>query len=356
MGKIIDISHHQVPAKIDYKKLCSQLDMAIIRVQYGSRQIDRHYKTHIAEMVKHGVPYGVYAWVRGVSVNDMQVEASNFYNRAKDYNPAFYVLDVEEQSMADMRVGINAYVSKLRALTDKKIGVYIAHHKYKTFNIDTRQFDFVWIPRYGKNDGTVDSQPAYPCDLYQYTDKGRLDGYSGNLDLNKLTGTKPLDFFIGTKTVNIDKLAQEVIAGKHGNGEARKKSLGANYGAVQAKVNKMYTAKPKENLKVDGRWGKETTKALQRHYKTTVDGVISGQPDNASTRNIPSATTKGSRGSMVIKAMQRDLGTAQDGKISYPSLMVKALQKRLGTVVDGKISKTSLVVKEMQRRLNKGTF
>lgn len=38
---------------------------------------------------------------------------------------------------------------------------------------------------------------------------------------------------------SIDELAQEVLAGKHGSGEQRKISLGANYDAVQAKVNEM---------------------------------------------------------------------------------------------------------------------
>lgn len=198
---IIDISHHQDPKKIDYKKLCSQLDMAIIRVQYGSRTIDRHYKTHVSEMKKHNVPFGVYAWVRGVSERDMEVEATDFYNRAKDLDPAFYALDVEEKSMSNMRVGINAYVKKLRSLTDKKIGVYIGHHFYKSFNLDLSKFDFVWIPHYGVNNGKVNSKPSFPCDIHQYTSVGRLDGYKGNLDLNRLMGTKPIEFFTGKEIV-----------------------------------------------------------------------------------------------------------------------------------------------------------
>lgn len=38
---------------------------------------------------------------------------------------------------------------------------------------------------------------------------------------------------------HIDKLAREVIAGKHGNGAKRKRSLGANYAAVQRRVNQL---------------------------------------------------------------------------------------------------------------------
>lgn len=199
MGYIIDISHHQDPSKITYEILCKQLDMAIIRVQYGSRTIDRHYKTHIAEMKKHGVPYGVYAWVRGVSENDMQVEAQDFYDRSKDQNPAFYVLDVEEKSMENMRAGINAYIDELRKHTDKKIGVYIGHHLYKSFNLDLSKADFVWIPHYGVNNGKVNSKPDFPCDLHQYTSTGRLDGYAGNLDLNRLMNGRTIEFFTERK-------------------------------------------------------------------------------------------------------------------------------------------------------------
>lgn len=40
-------------------------------------------------------------------------------------------------------------------------------------------------------------------------------------------------------SVDIDALARDVIAGKYGNGEDRKRSLGANYAAVQRRVNEM---------------------------------------------------------------------------------------------------------------------
>ncbi|MCQ6275742.1 hypothetical protein JMM81_12325 [Bacillus sp. V3B] len=104
MTKIIDISHHQAPAKINYDKLAKEVDLVIIRTQYGSQTIDRHYKTHHNEFQKRGVPTAAYAWVRGTSVKDMEVEATDFYNRTKDLNPTFWFLDVEEKSMNDMRV------------------------------------------------------------------------------------------------------------------------------------------------------------------------------------------------------------------------------------------------------------
>lgn len=65
--------------------------------------------------------------------------------------------------------------------------------------------------------------------------------------------------------VDVERLAREVIDGKHGNGEARKKALGANYGAVQARVNEILAgnkapAKKKTTDQVareviQGQWG-----------------------------------------------------------------------------------------------------
>ena len=46
----------------------------------------------------------------------------------------------------------------------------------------------------------------------------------------------------GSFPVDIDQMARDVIAGKYGNGDARKAALGANYDAVQARVNEMMGA------------------------------------------------------------------------------------------------------------------
>jgi GH25 family lysozyme M1 (1,4-beta-N-acetylmuramidase) len=194
---IIDISHHQDPKKMNYDKLAKQVDLVIIRTQYGSRTIDRHYKTHHAEFRKRGISTAAYAWVRGINIADMKREARDFYARTKDLNPTFWFLDVEEISMQDMRAGVKAYVQELRNLGAKKVGAYIAHHLYKQLNLDLNDFDAIWIPHYGKNNGQVTSTPQFPCDIHQYTDKGQLDGYPGYLDLNRLMGTKALEYFTG---------------------------------------------------------------------------------------------------------------------------------------------------------------
>lgn len=57
---------------------------------------------------------------------------------------------------------------------------------------------------------------------------------------------------IPTEPPNIDKLAQEVIAGKYGIGDARKAALGENYEAVQARVNELLKARTEEPIQALG--------------------------------------------------------------------------------------------------------
>src|SRR5699024_3688793 len=59
-----------------------------------------------------------------------------------------------------------------------------------------------------------------------------MDVINGKKTTSKKTSTSSSD----KKT--IDRLVKETLAGKHGNGEARKKSLGKYYNAVQKEINK----------------------------------------------------------------------------------------------------------------------
>lgn len=116
------------------------------------------------------------------------------------------------------------------------------------------------------------------------------------------------------------------------------------------------TSKSKPNLKVDGYWGKATTRALQKFLGTVADGEIWYQYNTATTRQITSGMVYGPpyNGSPVIKELQKKVGGKRDGLLGPDT--VKRSQKHLKTPVDGEIWKPSTAVKELQRRLNAGTF
>ncbi|CAI3491613.1 GBS Bsp-like repeat-containing protein [Enterococcus cecorum] len=200
--KIIDISEHQKPDLINYDELAKHIRGVIVRIQYGQNYVDMHYKKHITELKKRNIPVAVYAWVRGQDYNQMVNEAKLFYNRAKEFNPSFWWLDVEEpglmtQANNNVRSGVELYRSTLSNLGAKKIGLYIGNDKYKLYNVDTSKFQGIWIPTYGLDNGLYQgynptSTNVY--DLHQYTSNGKINGYGYNLDISRLVN-KNFDYF-----------------------------------------------------------------------------------------------------------------------------------------------------------------
>ena len=116
----------------------------------------------------------------------------------------------------------------------------------------------LWIAQYANNNPTGYQEHPwnegyYTCAIRQYTSRGRLAGYAGNLDLdiaymdatawhkyaNPSGETKPVTP-TPVKKSN-EQVADEVIAGAWGNGEERKNRLtkaGYDYNVIQDIVNK----------------------------------------------------------------------------------------------------------------------
>ncbi|MGM1475519.1 glycoside hydrolase family 25 protein, partial [Bacillus cereus group sp. BceL301] len=185
MGYTVDISKWN--GNINWPVAKQYLDFVIARVQDGSNYVDPLYKGYVQAMKQHGIPFGNYAFCRFVSENDARIEARDFWNRG-DKSATVWVADVEVKTMDDMRAGTQAFIDELRRLGAKKVGLYVGHHMYAPFGMANVKADFVWIPRYGGN------KPAYPCDIWQYTETGNVPGI-GKCDLNELIGSKPLSWF-----------------------------------------------------------------------------------------------------------------------------------------------------------------
>ena len=114
-----------------------------------------------------------------------------------------------------------------------------------------------------------------------------------------------------------------------------------------------------DQLKVDGIWGEATTRRLQEIFGTPVDGQVSNQHVMYKATN-PGLTSgwdwdakPNGNGSNLIRAMQSWAGmpdSDRDGEIGPRT--IRALQKKLGTVQDGYVSKPSTMVKALQTWAN----
>lgn len=195
-GLILDLSHYETVT--DFDALAKNVSFVILRATCGLVK-DNEFDRNARELNKRGVPFGVYCYGKAESTADAEKEADELYRVASGYNPKYYIYDAEAACLT--QAYIVAFRNRIASKSNvKKVGCYCAHHKYTTYNFASIRnlFDFVWIPRYGKNDGTVENStmPNYPCDLWQYTSRGKVSWIDGYVDMNRLTGTgKSLSWF-----------------------------------------------------------------------------------------------------------------------------------------------------------------
>lgn len=106
---------------------------------------------------------------------------------------------------------------------------------------------------------------------------------------------------------------------------------------------------PVPPLTVDGVGGNCTVRAMQRFLGTVQDGVLSGQSKSCS-KYYPAlkAVEYGNGGSACVKKLQKWLGIGQDGV--WGEQTSKALQKKLGVDADGIFGTKSM--KAWQKYLN----
>lgn len=105
----------------------------------------------------------------------------------------------------------------------------------------------------------------------------------------------------------------------------------------------------------DGLWGKDTTKALQRHFGTVADGEVWHQwPDNKMKGlTYGWCYDRTQKGSPVIAALQRHLGVSADGIMGKDT--ANAIIKRYGNgCCDGKLDWQSPAIKGLQHAVNTG--
>ena len=219
---ICDVSRHQ--GKIDWAKLAPELDLVFIKASgLYENGPDTFYARNVAEAVSRGVPFHTYHYLYCLTESEAKRDAALFYRTvaAEGHWPLTWTLDCEKGwGIVNSRAKpvAEAFEAELRRLCREKgpgeirVAVYIGHQVYTAYALDYSHYDFVWIPRYGSNTGTISGsiRPDYPCDLWQYTSKGRIQGIPDDVDLNVLTGTKLMSFFTGQK--NTEKKGDDTMS------------------------------------------------------------------------------------------------------------------------------------------------
>lgn len=137
-------------------------------------------------------------------------------------------------------------------------------------------------------------------------------------------------------------------------------------GGSPAPAQKPAQKPSRRQVAVDGKWGRETTLALQEHYGLYADGIVSGQ--NSSFKGISAGCLYGSfewvpgggSGSPTIKALQGTVGAAADGFVgpdTWRALIAYGMARGSGAAYnDARLDAPSVTIRWLQRALNAGTL
>ena len=189
--KGIDVSHYQ--GNINWEKVKPQIDFAILRMGLGddiASQDDKQFERNYAECVRLGIPFAVYFFSYAVNKAKVAKEIAHIKRllNGKKINAPVYI-DVENTKGLDWRkisnaelLGIMQEFNAQLAALGCKMGIYSSRSAFWNEKMTDKWYDNIskWVAEYG--DKVNNFNRTY--DIWQHTSKGRIDGISGNVDMN----------------------------------------------------------------------------------------------------------------------------------------------------------------------------
>jgi lysozyme len=261
--KGIDISHWQ--GNINWAKVkAAGIQFAIIKAG-GSDDgfyTDSKWEANYNGAKKNGIAVGAYyfAGPKCVTAHAGKADAKRFIKLLKGKKLEYPVyFDCEAQPVSKRSGTTKAAIAFCKELEKAGYyaGIYASTYSGFESRLDDSKLKSIahWVAQYAK---TCSYKGSYG--IWQYSSSRKIPGISGNVDMNlayvdypsiiKKNGLngypKPAAESkkspSTSKKKSVDELAKEVLAGKWGNGDARKIRLikaGYDYDAVQKKVNQL---------------------------------------------------------------------------------------------------------------------
>lgn len=267
--KGIDVSYHN--GKIDWKGLKDKIDFAMIRCGYGKNHIDNQFLNNARGCQSCSIPFGVYWFSYALNPKEARQEADYCCDMLTEFNLLFPVA-------FDFEYGSENYAKKQGKTFTKEQRVEIAraflvrveergyypllytnedYIKNRGFGVLVEDYD-IWYARY-----STKPTPGRDCEMWQYGTETILDNdkvlervdvnycfkdypsiinpYHNVHDLSEEDISEIINksdlYYLTRDYIN---LAFDIIAGKYGVGNERKKNvedLGYNYDVAQSVVN-----------------------------------------------------------------------------------------------------------------------
>jgi len=187
----IDVSYAN--GDINWERVASSgIDFAMIRAARGDAgpnhpmREDTHFKQNAEGAMANGIDFGVYFYSYARTPTEARREAEFLIDVIKDYRITYpIVYDIEEDfhkamSKAQVTALVEAFFDVL-----KENGYFPMVYSYKSFledNVDRRILDTysIWVAHWHVRSTTYRGD----YHIWQYTEKGRVSGIRGDVDLS----------------------------------------------------------------------------------------------------------------------------------------------------------------------------
>lgn len=193
----IDVSRHQ--HIIDWDKVKPQVDFAMLRAGFGNGNIDAQAARNIKECERLDIPFGLYWFSYALSPEMAEKEAEHLIGivgKRKIPFPLVYDFEYDSVNYATKN-GVKINRQFVIACTDafcsrlERAGFYAMfycnkdyYERYYRDSICEEKYD-IWYANYS-------NQPLDKAHIWQTTDKGRIDGIVGRVDLDKSDRNYPV--------------------------------------------------------------------------------------------------------------------------------------------------------------------
>jgi GH25 family lysozyme M1 (1,4-beta-N-acetylmuramidase) len=264
----IDISKHN--GTIDFQKVKnSGIEFAMIRAGFGNSTVDTYFHRNVKGAKANGIKCGVYWFSYAYTPQMAKKEAQKCIETIKGYNLEYPVAFDFEYASVNYAKDNGVHITKALAsqiadtflMTVKNAGynviLYTNIDYYQNYFNDTvkNKYD-IWLAAYR------DTKPNFNQKIWQYSEKGSVDGIKGRVDMNisyyQTAKTKPTQ---GEKSVDITLPLLKI--------DAKGNSVKAIQQLLNARGFSCGTA--------DGIFGNKTETAVTQYQKSkniTADGIV----------------------------------------------------------------------------------
>lgn len=189
--KVIDISQHQ--GYIDFEKVKADgIKDVIIRVGWignkNNHTLDTYFESYYQKAVEYGFNIGFYVYSYCTSIETLKSGTEWLLKQIKSKKASLPVfLDLEDKQIYNIGKNelTNQAVEFCKMVQNQgfKSGIYASKYWF-TNKLDINQLlDYkIWLAEWnGKENHTL----PYKVDLWQYSSTGKVNGITGNVDMNK---------------------------------------------------------------------------------------------------------------------------------------------------------------------------